>query len=463
MQPGAPHDLPNPFALHLKGSAKRDAGQPGSGHHAFRTALKFFSIVAILFGITLTLGSYSKQWIVAHWMRDFESLPTAEKQQRLLQISGLGLPGIDSLVQALADHDPDVARTAYELLLQSQNAWTSLDWNTARKHHHTMVQSLQTIAASLAEPRTGWGCGLLQQTIMECVQKSDPESRTLYELATTTLSSMSLSDGVRASVIDDAPLDPQQPIRLAVRTQPLPVSEAQTDNVWTGWPAAEPAILSSGGPPQSDAPPDTSAIGEASATQSQASVYRPSASALTPVDPNESIVLNDVHDAAGRSRTASANAAHAPTSVAPSLAPATASPDVVTTSYLTQSPLETYTTESVIDWLGSEQANLRARAKDELQRRGFSQRQLEIATLIAAADVGSRIELVDSISRSDIDDPRPWLTLLLDDESREVRLRTISVIATMNDAAMTQKLRQRLVDERDPIVNAKIRRVLKLR
>ena len=133
------------------------------------------------------------------------------------------------------------------------------------------------------------------------------------------------------------------------------------------------------------------------------------------------------------------------------------------TSYLTQSPLETYATESVIYWLGSDEALLRDKAKNELIRRGFSQRQLQIATHIASADIGSRLELVDSISRSDIDDPRPWLTLLLNDDNREVRLRTISVIATMNDSAMNQKLRSRLADERDPIVTSKIRSALQLR
>ncbi len=453
MQSGAPHDLPNPFALHLHGSVKRNAGKPGSGRQAFKTSLKFFSIVAILFGVTLAVGSYSKQWIVKQWMRDFESLQVAEKQQRLLQISELGLPAIDSLVHAMTDHQPEVARTAYELLLESQNTWTSLDWNTARKHHHAMVMALDTVSDSLAESRTGWSCGLLQQTIMESVQKSDQESQSLYNLATTTLSRMSLSDGARASVVDDARLDPKQPVRLAVRTKPLPVSEANTDNAWTGWPDAEPAIISSGGSSQN--------ASAAEQSPPAPSVYRSSASALKPVNPNESIVLNDVHDPRGMAPTSTDQASTAPPSMAPSTASARS--PVVPTSFLTESPLETYTTESVIYWLGSEQANLRERAKNELQRRGFSKSQMEIATHIAAADVGSRIELVDTISRSSIDDPRPWLTLLLNDESREVRLRTISVIATMNDSAMNQKLRQRLVDERDPIVNAKIRGVLKLR
>ncbi|EMI21366.1 hypothetical protein RMSM_01704 [Rhodopirellula maiorica SM1] len=467
MQSGDPNDLPNPFALHLNGSVKR-SGKSGSGGHAFKASLKFFLIVAVLFGGTLAVGRYSKQWIVSHLMRGFEDLGVSEKQQRLVQISELGSPAIGLMVRSLNDESPDVARTAYELLRESQNSWTSLDWDTARQYHRTMVTSMDSIAAALPEDRTGWTTGLLQQTIMESVQKDDVESKTLYNMATTTLSKMSLTDGAVPGAIENDSLVPGQPVRLAVRTKPLPVADADALDSWTDWPLAEPAIISSGSSGQND-PGNTSsnsaspsaADSEPSDGEPSASVYRSSATLLKPVSPSETVELSDVHDAA----TPSQSVASAP-STSPSTAdarPATAPAEVMPTSYLTQSPLETYATESVIYWLASDEAMLRERAKSELVRRGFSQRQLQIATHVVSSDVGSRLELVDTISRSNIDDPRPWLTMLLNDDNREVRLRTISVIATMKDPAMNQKLRSRLADERDPVVTSKIRSALQLR
>jgi hypothetical protein len=73
------------------------------------------------------------------------------------------------------------------------------------------------------------------------------------------------------------------------------------------------------------------------------------------------------------------------------------------------------------------------------------------------------MQLVDAISRSSAIDPRPWLLMMLDDESRDVKLRVISVLATMNDPGVSQRLKMHLVDERDPTVAARIRRVLDLR
>ncbi|WP_372718663.1 HEAT repeat domain-containing protein [Novipirellula sp.] len=471
MQSGDPNDLPNPFALHLNGSVKR-SGKSGSGGHAFKTSLKFFLIVAVLFGGTLAVGRYSKQWIVSHLMRGFEDLGVAEKQQRLVQISELGSPAIGLMVRALNDESAEVARTAYELLRESQNSWTSLEWDAARQHHHTMVTSMDSIAASLPEDRTGWTTGLLQQTIMESVQKDDSESKSLYNLATTTLSKMSLTEGAVPGVIDNDPLVPGQPVRLAVRSKPLPVADADALDTWTDWPLAKPAIISSGGSGQNDPANTSSNSGNAPATVSNpsdgepsASVYRSSATLLKPVSPNEAIDLKDVHDAAAQSQSIAASSSPG-SSASPSAVGdpvGTAVGEVMPTSYLTQSPLETYATESVIYWLASDEAVLRDRAKSELIRRGFSQAQLQIATHVVSADVGSRLELVDTISRSNIDDPRPWLTMLLNDDNREVRLRTISVIATMKDAAMNQKLRSRLADERDPIVTSKIRSALQLR
>ncbi|TWU36217.1 HEAT repeat domain-containing protein [Novipirellula artificiosorum] len=435
---GDSSELPNPFALHIDGNH-------ATGKTSFKTAAKFFVIVSVLFAVTVAAGHYSRTWIVNRLMSGFSQLQTPEKQQRLVQIAELGLPSVEPLVSGLMDEQNEVARTAYELLRESQNRWTSLPWQDAREHHQTMIEAMQKVSLSLPEDRTGWASSLVQQTIMESVQESDEASRQLYHLATDTLSRMSLTEGAGPSILDDQPLDSRTPVRLAVRSKPLPVSEADALDAWTDWPIAEPQIISSGTRP----PPTPQPQERSQATETTPSVYRSSATRLQPVDPTEAIVLNDIHETVARETNSTGVSRRTPT--------------VVPTSYLTESPLETYDTPSVIKWLGHEQLPLREKAKRELTQRGFSTRQIEIATQVAAADSVSRLALVDSIARSRIDNPRPWLVMLLNDDNREVRLRTVSVIAPMNDAELNKALRTCLETERDPIVNARIRKVLKYR
>ncbi len=435
-------DTPNPFALHLSGFGKPTRKQ---GWSNFGSALKFFLIIALLLGATLLVGNYSKKWIADHLMNGFESLSVPEKQQRLLQISELDTAGIHYLVHAIVDPNSDVAQTAYKLLSESQNQWTTLQWSKSCEHHLAMVQAMQNIVTSIQDDRTGWTTGLLQQTIMESVQEKDADSVLLYDLATSTLAKMSLSTSSGPSVLNSEPLNVNEPIRLAVKTKPLPISEADALEAWADWPLSESKVISSGGRPSTQTSVEPEPQVETPPAQPP-SVYRSSATRLQPVEPNETVELKDI-----RETRVAATPIHV------------SDQELIPTSYLTESPMETYDTTSVIHWLGSEHPALREKAIHELVRRGFSERQIQLATHVASSDVGSRLALVDTIARSSLEDPRPWLAMLLNDESREVRMRTITVIGTMNDPAMSEKLRDQLMEERDPIVNAKIRSVLGLR
>ena len=155
-------------------------------------------------------------------------------------------------------------------------------------------------------------------------------------------------------------------------------------------------------------------------------------------------MLRDVNDDAGQSNQE--NAFH--------------EAEIRSVAHLVDSPMETYDDKSVIHWLGSPHRRLREQARAELVSRGFNQSQLAFATQIAAGDAETKLELVNLIARSTESDPRPWLFLMLDDENRKVKLHVVSVLATMNDPEVDQKLRTHLVDESDLTVAARIRRVL---
>jgi len=456
MQSGDFTNQPNPFALHV------DGNRPSTS--SFKTAAKFFVIITLLFGLTIVVGSQSRQWIVSRLMSGFSEMQVPEKQQRLLQISELGFPAIESLVDAILDPETEVAWTACELLRQSQNHWTSYEWSDSRTYHEELIEQLARISPAIPNERTGWTTSLIQQTIMESVQKEDDASKQLYDFASQTLASMSLSSGSRPSSLNTGPpntgppntgpLDENSPVRLSVRSKPLPVADAESYGTWTDWPSP-PSRETSSHTPSEEQPSQES--------KPRPSVYRSSTSKLRPVEPGERIVLRDIQ------ATKPERAAMEPATVSASPISISQTPaddpngTIVATSYLTDSAFESYDTQSVIHWLGSNEASLRQKAKLELMQRGFSEQQMGFATQIASPDSASRLALVDAIARSRIDNPRPWLAILLDDSNRDVRLKTISVIATMNDPEMEKKLRSRLEQERDPVVNARIRRVLKLR
>jgi hypothetical protein len=130
---------------------------------------------------------------------------------------------------------------------------------------------------------------------------------------------------------------------------------------------------------------------------------------------------------------------------------------------IVESPLEAYDTRSVIYWLGHSNVSLASAAEQELRRRGMSGESIQMATRIATGDVQTKLDLVDAVAHDRSIDPRPWLMLLLRDPSRDVKLRSVSILATMNDPQIQRDLRDHAMTEPDPTVAARIRRVLEKR
>lgn len=433
----------NPFAVELskpKISRRKSAG----------SALKVLILVAVCLAVTLLIGNQSRRWLVHRLTHDFDSLSGEAKQARLIQIADLDMLAIEPLVKTLADNDIDVARTAYELLSQSQNSWAVLEQAEQQRRHASMVDALRAIAVHLPDDRTGWGTSLLQKTILMTVEARDEASRGLYRDATRAIDMLSLSDRSGPSILSPEPLDPLATTRLPVRTRPLPLTLSSLESAN---PTHTAAPQSDANPrPQSAAANRSSSPGTAApqpTVPAEPSVYRSSSTRLQAVEPDEPVILRSVGDA--RNTSSQSNAPQE-------------QPEVIhSVTHLVDSPLETFDDASVIHWLGSPHQVLREKAKTELINRGFDDTQLNIATQIASGDVQTRIALIDAIARTDSIDPRPWLLMMLSDSSREVKLRAVSVLATMTDADVDGRLRMHLVDERDPTVAFRIRRVLDLR
>ena len=433
----------NPFAV--------DFSQPRpSRRKAVVSAIKFLVVVAACFAVTLALGWQSRRWIAYRLTHDLPTLSGEAKRARLIQIADLGPLGIQPLVESMADEDLESAHFAYDLLRQSQNGWTLLPREQLQQHHQGMVESLTSIALLLPDDRTVWGTMLLQQTILATVDRADEDSRSLYRDANEAMELFTLSSRSGPSILADAELAPSDPQPLLVTSRPMSLSSADPVGRWTDWPPpAEERSQPTDEPRLQAAPAPTlqHAPSESSPTTTQApSVYRSASMKLRPVDPSDPIALHDINQPR---ETAYRE-------------PEAATAEIRSVAHLVDSPLEAFDDRSVIQWLDSPHHQLREKAKLELISRGYDGTDLALATQLASGNVQTRVALIDQIARSDSLDPRPWLLMLLEDENREVKLRTVSVLATMRDPTITQRLKMHLVDEKDLTVAHRIRRVLKL-
>ncbi len=428
----------NPFSLAQK--PKRSA------RSAFISAVKLLMLIAICLSVTVIIGSHGRKWLVNRLTADFDSLNTEQKQTRLVQVAGLGLPGIDPVVRAMADQDRQVARTAYELLQQAQNQWTVFRRGDQQQYQHALIDSLEAIAIHLPDDRTGWGTSLLQQTVLATINRGDDASRTLYRRANHAMDRMAISDRAGPSVLSDEPIDSGQPRRLTIQSQPLPVSEQDQSATWTDWPPA--AAVATVRPEQ-----DTKIIQRSFATgvdhldpdrpATAASVYRSGGAVkLQPTPDSQTVVLRELDQPKETSYQAK---------------------PLQSVAHVVDSPMETLDDQSVMKWLASPHTAMRQKARAELVSRGIGETEISIATQIAAGDTPTKLALIDAISRSDQIDPRPWLFMMLGDENRQVKLRAISVLATMKDAYVDQRLQSQLASEPDTKVASQIRRVLDLR
>lgn len=417
----------NPFSL-------QPAVVSRSRSKALASSFKYFALIAACFVVTLLVATQSRRWLAYRLTHDFDSLTAVEQQARLLQIADLGTLGISPLVENLGNEDLDVARTSYDLLSELQNQWSLLKPSQRTEHHTTLVRAIESVAVHIPDDRTGWASSLLQQTLMTTVESRNEQSTELHRLANHAMEMLSISDRSGPSILDPEPLDPRAPRRLTTRFDPLPVASIDSVDQWTDWPPTpEPqvsAVAIVDRVPAAEQP-----------VMAEPTLYRSGSSPLQPVTADDPVMLSDID--------------HVPET--------RAEPVIQSVTHLVDSPMETYDDKSVIHWLGSPHTALREKAKLELISRGFDGTQISIATQIAAGDVQTRIALVKKLAESSDLDPRPWLVLMLEDDSREVRLRTVSVLATMRDPAINQELRMHLVGEQDPTVAFRIRRSLDIR
>ena len=440
-------------------------------------AFQVFVLVTIATGGILVLANQSKRWLAGRLLADFDGLGASQKIDRLAQIAELGVFSVEPLVSSMADEDSGVARTGYELLRTAQNNWTVLPLEDEKSRHEVLIEAVKGIALDLPDHRTGWGTSLMQQTLLFTAEHPGATGD-LPERASNAINLLALSGRPEqnATLVKSV-----TPGRLGVQGGPLPVDGIQSVDEWTTWPPGQ-KIARNVTDGVTDAAPNaiagvTSGVSFGAADSAQATanfptasrsgavptVYKSGANRLQLIGENEVVRLADFAESSLIDSVGSADASQIGRSDHRSGVTKSLAIEANAQVALVDSPMGTFDDASVMHWLGSPHTALREKAKLELVSRGFDETAIAIATRIFTGDINEKLELVDALTSTSVIEPRPWLLLLLQDPDRDVRLRTVSSLGSMDDPAIAGRLQTHLGDERDPAVASRIRRVLNLR
>ncbi len=117
-------------------------------------------------------------------------------------------------------------------------------------------------------------------------------------------------------------------------------------------------------------------------------------------------------------------------------------------------------TEDLIALLGSVRAKVASAALYELERRGMTATQLEIAVDLARGTSEARLGALERLIHQEEFDPTPWLGWIAADRDRAVRYRAVSMLGSLNSNSSRTKLRLLLARERDEEISRHIQQIL---
>ncbi|WP_404310388.1 HEAT repeat domain-containing protein [Neorhodopirellula lusitana] len=461
---------PNPFSLAL--AAKPESSTGARLWRGIKTLVATIAVTAVL----LSAVFFGKQYLLHRLVTDLDQLEPAEKQSRLVQIASFGDSAIEPLVERLVDPADDVSESAFVLLQRMQNDWTTLQSDAALTAHNRLLQAIHRTynTAKTAQPdqltqkQLARGRELIRQTLLEFSGKSLPEDATEDKANILVSNAQKLLNHLEAAnpsaqtpILASAPQPRDRHPRVPSPNSPGQTADSalQSRSGWTDWPPpanhsttkSQPAQIVRSGPKRISQYDASSLATNDSATPTHG---------LHPLPQGVTAPLAPVSPTPARPEPRSKVAQPSPRIVA---ARRPTESTIQMATHLSESPLSVLDDETVIRHLANPDAMVASQARTELVQRGFSDPQLEMATAIATSNGKGRIRLIDSLVHSSQLNAGPWLSMMLDDPDRQVRLHVASTLASNKDPAILERLRQRLAREDDDYVATRLRRILDLR
>ena len=122
-------------------------------------------------------------------------------------------------------------------------------------------------------------------------------------------------------------------------------------------------------------------------------------------------------------------------------------------------PAEFAPTRDLLErWLTADAASAPAFER-ELSQRGFGTLSPELVRQLCSAVVEDRVQLVEEVMITPGVVAKPWLLLLADDASSDVRLAAVTMMATSTDPELIDKAWQVALRDRDPRLSALAERI----
>lgn len=505
-------DIPNPFAaveaegrrfrfqMFSKNSASGEFDQAVSWKSRLGQLLWRGGIIVVLFLTITAVSTRAPTFIANHLCKDFPNLDPLSQKQRLIQFDSLGIAGTDGLflgyaeapdVSQLSDQmlraridgwsnnefasshkssraflnaaknswtelSPEHRRPLYRLLLDASNKWQSITpaSDSGQANLATLVRTHDAIhrdfeiAVKRCENDLGFSANSIAQSSANAISGGSSTSSVKPDSAANE-GSASNAIVLRGSSFDALG---SRSLATGQLAEQLPTPMGDFQDSWTDWPPANEDDRLSGPTPDAKILDNTidNTI-QVSNTNSQAAPE----SDLVRLEPTAKVILRKI-DQGIRKQSQPVEATN------PSIKGAYGERQPNNTAQPTLSmAVKTYDDRTLFDLVSSEDPALREAVELELLSRDYDPIDLDLARMSQSSNVSDRISMVEQLPRLQTRDPRPWLRHMLNDEEREVRLRVVSIIASMDDPEGWLLLRMHQAAEEDRIVLARLDRLLK--
>jgi hypothetical protein len=442
------------------------------------------SVCSVCLLLVFVIPSASRWWIRDQLLQQFYSATTSSEQElAILSLAEMLPDSSHQFVEALVCVNPKASQVAYEAL----EAYTHILLNEKNDDRRSsgLAHVLDVLGQSIAkhskdrkQPGIAFAkqleADLLQRpfkgsrvltTTCQQILRSESESGALHagavetQLATTTNagSPVAIDRPVRASLSDSAVVHPSLlPSKIPTAVS-MPPTEA-VRNVPVPDTAQDRLTVSNNSPNQQETStqtrPDSATITpvfKSPRSQLSGSVRIEMASLLSTPAMEENDLFSEETPGA-----ATPEATFSESQMLPDQEPAasteSAAEEVV--------GIDRQKTEDLLALLGSVRANVASAAIYELERRGMTATQLEIAVDLARGTSEARLGALERLIHQEEFDPTPWLGWIATDRDRDVRYRAVSMLGSLNSNSSRTKLRLLLARERDEEITRHIQQIL---
>ena len=426
---------------------------------SFRKPLLVLAVAALLAVATWSLRGWFGYLAAGHWRPKLDDVPAEQAELLARPMARLGKPGIEALVDAMGSEREAAATAARRALWAELERWEPLPAPAVTRNLAVLAEALAKNADRFS-PAARRDAVNLATEILRWLPESDAVDRLavvancdrVFELAA------SHRHGAAAPPFAFPGRPAAAPAGSAAAYDPVPERPALEK------PDMPPALtaMPGGGLPIETWPLPS---GKALSGAESAADRRSRASGPEPADDRESgagprlSTPGDLFMPEGvRSLSATRMIPQAPQprtlpdEIAGSAADIEGGPEP-------DEEFDTLETDVLMRWLQSASAATAARAEAALRRRGFTDVHVELGRRLFDADPGVRVQLARTLPKLASIDPAPWLLWLSRDPHAEVRVAAIGLMATTNDPALHDRIRQMAREDSDGAVQRIARRL----